>query len=250
MVEVSNRVLAGLLIVAIVVSLGGTFISLQKMRTISFSPLTGFATSDSGRVMLNVTTVAGIEFTSAYKDIDFGTGFVNASAYGKGGLKNTGNCTMWVNGTISAAERYAKDGNCLGEDWPTFDAPGTELPMELVNVGNTYVKIQMASNESISDFFPVVASEGIRSAQWVGVNNEANSCNDTEYATSMISKFTNISEANVVFCQCLNSTDSKDSLAIGAKVRVPYDLLSTYYKSYHRMKWTASATDLGSGALC
>ncbi len=244
MVEISNRVLAGLLIVAIVVSLGGTFISLQKMRTISFAPLTGFATSDYGRVMLNVTTIAGIEFAGD-KVIDFGTGFVNSSAYGKGGAKNTGNCTMWVNGTTGAPERYDKAGNCLGEDWPGFGA-GAETPLELVNVGNTYVKIQMASNESIAQFFPIVASQGIRSVQWVGVDNEANSCNST---LGMVLTFANISTGSTLFCKCLNSTDTKDSLAIGAKVRVPYDLLSSYYKSYHKIKWTASATDLGASSL-
>ena len=92
MAEVSNRVLAALLIVAIVVSLGGTMVSLNRIRMLSFVPVTGFDTTDTGEVGVNITAQAAMEFTKA--GIDFGTGWVNSSNIVDDTDKR--NCTMYI----------------------------------------------------------------------------------------------------------------------------------------------------------
>lgn len=75
MSEVNNKTLAGLLVVAIVVSLGGTFISLNKLGSTGGEgtlSLTGFGEVENGTITLNVTKTLSINLTDA--TLDLGTG--------------------------------------------------------------------------------------------------------------------------------------------------------------------------------
>jgi len=76
--EISNKTLAFLLIGAIVVSLFGTFVSLNKLNKISdygLGGITGLIT-DSGTVTLDVS---GLESFNVYTDVDFGSIIPNAT---------------------------------------------------------------------------------------------------------------------------------------------------------------------------
>ena len=72
MVDISNQTLATLLVAAIVISLGGTIISLNRLGGIM--PLTGHATSSMANI--TVTGAADIDVTN---NIDLGTGTANTS---------------------------------------------------------------------------------------------------------------------------------------------------------------------------
>ena len=67
--DISNKTLAMFLVAAIVVSIAGTTISLNRLGDISTSP-TGFATSGVGNVSLNVNTDLSIVLDEAW--INFG----------------------------------------------------------------------------------------------------------------------------------------------------------------------------------
>ncbi|MFC1705084.1 hypothetical protein ACFLZ6_02020 [Nanoarchaeota archaeon] len=86
--EVSNKTLATLLVVAIVVSLGGTFISLNRLSSIAkVSSITGFATG-TGKV--NVTIVESTTISTPDDNIWFGEGNVD---------DNELFADLWSNGT-------------------------------------------------------------------------------------------------------------------------------------------------------
>ena len=78
--EISNKTLAFLLVVAIAISLGGTFVSMNRLNTLMNLPgVTGFATANStGTANVTITASASIRF--AVNNLDFGIGAVNSSA--------------------------------------------------------------------------------------------------------------------------------------------------------------------------
>ena len=81
MAEISNKSLALLLVAAIVVSLGGVFVTLQRLETEYRPPITGMAdTTDTGTVLLNIGENVAINFTSA--TMDWGSGAVDTSKDG------------------------------------------------------------------------------------------------------------------------------------------------------------------------
>lgn len=58
--ELSTNALAALLVVAILVSVGGTFVSLSKLRADSISSITGAATSGTGTTTATITNITAI----------------------------------------------------------------------------------------------------------------------------------------------------------------------------------------------
>lgn len=79
MADISNRTLATLLIAAIVVSLGGTLLSLNRLQ----EGVTGNAQLDTGTASVTVQQAVSIILQNPPgADVDFGTGRVNASKSG------------------------------------------------------------------------------------------------------------------------------------------------------------------------
>lgn len=79
MAEVSNKTLATLLIAAIVISLGGTLISLNKLGKVQvgiMAGVTGRAT-DTGTVNVTIIEDLTIDVNDTNHGIDFGSGIVN-----------------------------------------------------------------------------------------------------------------------------------------------------------------------------
>lgn len=135
----TNKTLALLLVAAIIVSLGGTIISLNKLGEMELAGITGFAsTNDTGTVTLSVTDSTQIAFTTT--TLDFGTGFVNGTA-------NCNNCTMWTNSSIGG-ENYS-DPCCAGTSWPSL---GLESGLWIENQGNTNLSVQLNFTEDASEF--------------------------------------------------------------------------------------------------
>jgi hypothetical protein len=98
--SVSNKTLAVMLLAAIVVSLGGTFISLNRLGAIS---TTGYSTSD-GTVNLEIET--NLQITTDNSNINFGECVLGENAAGftinsetSGGNVN-GNCSTYTNVTM------------------------------------------------------------------------------------------------------------------------------------------------------
>jgi len=91
MAEISNKTIAGVLLVSIAVSLVGTLISLSKLSSIGpvRVTLTGSATAN-GSVFLNVSQSVSINITDSV--ISFGNGFVNESG--------TAPCNITTNGSF------------------------------------------------------------------------------------------------------------------------------------------------------
>lgn len=125
MSEISNKTLVSLLVVAIVVSLGGTFLTLDKIGQTNL--IIGEATTSSeGTTSFNVSTVT--ELTLQTTTIDWGSGYINGTA---------SNCTLDSEGTV--------DSGCVG-----FSAQNTGFLIE--NTGNQNLSVQVNSSADASSF--------------------------------------------------------------------------------------------------
>ena len=135
--DISNKMLAVLLLVAIIVSVSGTYVTLNSLRQvggISFTP-TGAIT---GKVNVSVTSTTQITFSQSL--VDFGPGFVNTS--------NCRACEMdTYNHTNVSATGYTT-GCCIGTDWPTPVADG----LWIENTGNEYVNLNVTGNATAQQF--------------------------------------------------------------------------------------------------
>ena len=125
--EISNKTLVGLLVVAIIISLAGTWISLTKINQLGI--LTGMTTKE-GTATLVITGYAFINISD--NTIDFKEGHVNTSS---GALF----AELWSNG--SSVDWTNTSGTHFVEDY-----------LEVDNLGNVNVDLDVNSNVTNETF--------------------------------------------------------------------------------------------------
>ena len=125
--EISNKTLAILLIAAIVISLGGTLISLNRLARIR-APITGFATTDTAGVNLTISSLAEVNFT--IDEINWGTGTV---------VSGKTSCTL------DSYSNPIDTVNCS-----SFTAQPDGLVLE--NIGNKNVTLNITTGKTAATF--------------------------------------------------------------------------------------------------
>lgn len=196
--EISNKTLALLLVAAVVVSLGGTILSLNRLSRLSV-PSTGFVTS-SGTTSVDVTTQSSIRF--AISSVDFGTGSVNTT----GGFQN---CTL----TINSSSTIVKNG-CTG-----FNSTNIGDTFILENDGNTNLNVTLNSTKAASAFIGGTAPL----YKYAVSNNETSSCTGTITGAG----WTDVATTDPNICTNLTYNDNADTLRIGINITIPYDAVGT-----------------------
>jgi len=120
MAEENNKTIVLALVAAIVISLGGTFLTLNKLDKVGDYPIfTGFATNDTGFVNVTIQSLLSIDVNDTESFIDFGVcnapdtpmttsissnytqGVMNASSSGPGDI----NCTE---GNLNESAKYIR----------------------------------------------------------------------------------------------------------------------------------------------
>ncbi|MCH8003660.1 MAG: hypothetical protein IH934_03425 [Nanoarchaeota archaeon] len=155
--EVSNRTIMVLLVATIVVSLGGTFISLSavnnRLTSIGLAPITGFATVPNATATVTIVGASSIFFSQA--TVAFGSGSVDTA----GGFNN---CTL---STLDQNQEGANSGCSSG-----FLEVSNGFTIE--NDGNTNLSVELRTNQTAEQFI------GIGSALflWNVTVNESGSC--------------------------------------------------------------------------
>jgi len=196
--DISNKTLAWLLVGAIVVSLIGTFTSINRLQRISIS---GAATSsDTGNATVYINTTASLIFSVA--TVDWGTGYVNTTA-------GEHNCTMMTDGTANS------DG-CVG-----FNTVTQGLVIE--NNGNkNFSTVQLKSDENASGFIGGgdAADAPSPEFQWKISQNETGSCGTIHDTT-----WTDVNTTNpgTVICNNFHFEDTNDSIRVDLRIVIPYD---------------------------
>ena len=115
----SNKTIFAILAVTLIIAVTGTFVNLSKIYDLGFLGLTGAAvSSDQGNATITITQQTSI--TNNFNDIQFGSGFVNASCTA---------CVMDSNGTRASV-------GCCG----TFNM-SNNLGFLLENTGNINLSV-------------------------------------------------------------------------------------------------------------
>lgn len=180
--QISNRTIATLLIATILVYLGGTFISLNRLADFGYSPLTGRVTAN---VSVEISTQTSV--TWVLSSIQWGAGYVNSSC---------NNCTMQVNNTASAAAgTYGYDKICcISFNW-------SNQSLLLKNDGNQNVDVMMNITTNSTNWFGTTAKPAELSFKIVDVANRdhdsADNPQDTTVACLGNSSFGNSTHGNV-----------------------------------------------------
>ncbi len=219
MKDISNKTLAVLLILTIVVSLGGTFISLSIINSILKGPqgsgVTGFALTPNATTTLTVDYYSSITFTQA--SIAFGSGSVNTT----GGYTNC---------TLSSVSNWDNTPGCI-------DFTQVSTGFTIQNDGNTNLTVELASNVSAFEF---IGSDGA-TFLWNVTLKEAGSCvNSSANGNGAVfpntssdclgpglgtcgSIFEDVSTNYKVICPRLLYEDSNDELDVDVNISIPYN---------------------------
>jgi hypothetical protein len=140
--EISNKTLAILLTVAIVVSIGGTLISVYRISqfqvpVITQIPgITGFAQASPVTGQANLTVVESVAVTFRKNMVEFGSGYVNST-----------NCQACNMTTYNVT-----DDTCCAQGWTT--AGGFNVPdgLWIANTGNKPINLNVTSNATAAQF--------------------------------------------------------------------------------------------------
>ena len=190
--DVSNKTLAMFLVAAVVVSLVGTIISLNKLGTLT---TTGYATG-TGRVELNVSTTTSIKFV--LNTVNWSTGSVNSSGYW--------NCTLTTVGGHTAG--------CNG-----FNTWNESLVIE--NDGSTILSnVQVNSSAGNTTFPGGTQVYGGPLFMWNFSQNETSSCGSLLGSATWVD--VNTSGVGTLVCQGLDFLDANDTIRVGLYVNIPY----------------------------
>ncbi|HIJ13746.1 TPA: hypothetical protein HA371_03310 [Candidatus Woesearchaeota archaeon] len=190
--EISNKTLALILAVSIVVSLGGVLISLNKINE-----LTGFATNVNGTTTLTLNETVSLKW--ALGSIDWVSGYVNATAADQ-------NCTM-------NTSNYKSSG-CVG-----FTANSDGLVLE--NDGNRNLTVTLQSNDTQAQFIGGGTDYGGPQFKWkISVNGSetlAQAC-----ASAAPTTFAEVNATNAVtICNPFNYVDAYDTIKVDLHVNIP-----------------------------
>lgn len=204
--HISNKTLAFLVFVAILVSLFGTFLSLNKLKYIGpAQPITGMGTTPAGNATLTVVTLSELNFTD--KSVAWGAGYVNTS----------GGYTVCK---LNTTDAYPPASGCAN-----FTQETTGLIIE--NDGNTNLTIQLSSNVSAGTDFIGGTNPAFR---YNVSNNENFACLNVsgnehpwDFNANESFKDVNTTGAGTIVCPRLQYTDANDSLKIHLHVEIPYD---------------------------
>ena len=221
--EVSNKTILALLVATVVISLGGTYISLSaindRLTSIGLAPITGFAVVPNATATVTITGGSSIRFTAA--TITFGEGSVDVA-------NDATNCTL---STLPGS--YGDKSGCSGF---TTDV---NHGLTIENDGNTNLSVTLRTNVTPGEFI------GIDSALflWNVTLNQSESCvNSSSDGNGFVdpnttssgcrghaddeacgSIFENVSNTAKIICPRLLYDDDHDALNIDINISIPFD---------------------------
>ncbi len=220
--DLSNKNIFVILAVTLIITVTGTFFNLSKIYDLNYLGLTGAATStDQGNATITITQQTSI--TNNFNDIQFGSGFVNASCTV---------CVMDSNGTRTAG--------CCG----TFNMTNS-LGFLLENTGNINLSVNYtcAGNCTAAQFiggtnpaFQIRVTDNFNAGQSgeVGATDTVASCqggrNSQGTAGLNITSYIAVTAAGDYLCGNTTATgyqlsflNTQDAFVVDLNVSVPDD---------------------------
>ncbi|MBW2963255.1 hypothetical protein KY306_00580 [Candidatus Woesearchaeota archaeon] len=216
MSEISNKTLVGLLVVAIVISLAGTFISLNKLGSI-----TGFqanVTSQQGQTSAQILGTAQITLYNT--SMNFGAGQVN-------GTYSIGHdfCYLYSNGNINSAGNNFADGTDFGAGGASSECVGSWLtPWSFVieNTGNTqFTNVTLGTGGGQSAFQSNFSSQVTNGTWQYRVEEETS---DTTCSAAESTAWSTVTTGPLNICGSFKATPAADdAFMVQMNITLPED---------------------------
>lgn len=199
--DLSNKALAVLVAVTLLVSMAGTYVYYTKFKS---EKITG-ATVEQAVARINITTRASINFT--INSVDWGSGFVNDTA---------SYCQLNTEG-------FSGGNNCTN-----FTTVYEGLRLE--NDGNRNVQLNVSTNNSASQFLGGTGPLYM----WKYANNESDSCGSQGIGATCVTNssalnfqsYISTSTSQTEVCPCFRANNPSDLLNLELLIRVPSDSFS------------------------
>ena len=196
MEEVSNRTIAGLLIVAMVISLTGTFFSLSKLDMMDRTGgLAGFATNPNATAQLEIDDLLSISFI--VDSVNWGSGRVNSSV------------DVFCNLTTTNMSIATHSAACNIGQWDTNPVPP---PLVLKNDGNRRASVTFVANDTPAGWL----GDSSGRLYFEVYNNLTGSCIGTRAGVDTV-----LSTSPLNLCDNFDFATGADQLNIPIKVSVP-----------------------------
>jgi hypothetical protein len=187
--DVSNHTLIAFLVVAIIISVVGTYISLTKLGTLEKAGLiTGYQTAQ-GNITLTLSQDTTI--TISPLSISFGSGYI------------TNNSEWGILSTNASGKNYF---NVTGFDNVTYG-------FNITNDGNIPLNITVQSDKNCSEF--IGTETNCRFAFWM-INMTATACNGTNQDTLL-----DFDETQQVVCDSLMPEPNQDKINVNLYLKIP-----------------------------
>ncbi|NIO20645.1 MAG: hypothetical protein GTN76_07875 [Candidatus Aenigmarchaeota archaeon] len=227
MAEISNNLLAGLLIVAIVVSIVGLANTITLIPVLQY---TGFATSGTGKS--NVTITSEVSITLIRNETLFGSGYTNTATIHRiysnesnqwGDRNNAG---FFNNGS----EGNNTEGNCTYGKSGNDDSGNCADPFVIENDGNdesTCIKLYAAATPQSW----IGGSAQTPEFKMSGEQNESTwgstTCAGTGYPDSCVGtlteEWTDVGTSATTICTQLNASQCTDEMRVHFMLGLPSD---------------------------
>jgi len=207
--EISNKTLATLLVVAIVISLAGTFFAMRGVSQIT-NIVSGSAVT-TGTAKVNVTETASITLTQA--TVSFGTGYRNASA-----VVVTSECNLTTQQTNNPPGCWIN---------VTEFAP---IPFNLMNDGSVYVNVTINSSNATS-FLYGTPTAGIQRYQWTASDaDQGQFLGGDDGCVGIMSgtDWTEFNELEQLVCTNMSPYDAGDELKVDVNISIPAGIANNY----------------------
>ncbi|NIO23324.1 MAG: hypothetical protein GTN38_04855 [Candidatus Aenigmarchaeota archaeon] len=225
MAEISNNLLAGLLIVAILVSIVGLANTLTLIPVIQY---TGFATTGVGKA--NVTIESAISITLLRNESIFGPGYANSA----GDLLLATNKSN-PEGTGGVSDRFFNNGSEGNVTDCTYGIAGDTTcahPFVVENDGNdpaTCIKVYAADSAAtfIGGSSPSFMFAGLANESVWGPTNPPGDCPLSSYTDACVGTLNAswgeiyVGSPGTTVCSQLNHTDCSDELRIHFQLTIP-----------------------------
>jgi hypothetical protein len=202
--EISNKTLATLLVVAIVISLAGAFFAMRGVSQIT-NVITGFESASSGgTAKVNISEVEQI--TLYQPTVDFGTGYRNQTNVG-------------INDECQLTTNQSTKPIC----WFNVTA-WAPRPFVLENTGNVYVNVTINSSINTTFLNGLPLGTAVQRYQFVPSDSSdglflrpENGCNVT-FTTTTWTEFTN---ARQLICSNMSPADTEDQFYVDINISIP-----------------------------
>jgi len=220
MQQISNKTLSFLLIVAIVVSVAGTMVSVYRLSVFKAQQrpgdVAGFASSAAGTASVTLVGFGSIVINS---NVDFGSGTQST---------NISNLTSL---TTETADNYATFNNCSEDIW---DQAADCRGIEIENDGAVTINVSMQASSNASTFFSGNSSQALFqyfTADGNRSKEKNSSCfprsgsniNVSPWGYPNLRNWTNITTDSVPICANLSFTNSNDTITVELNITIPAD---------------------------